>query len=252
MSATALAGPVFKPSNTVVFRGQVDGETVSKAMMDLAAVADPEIYLVLDSPGGSVIDGMQLVDFTQGLNKKIHCVASFAASQAFIFLQSHMCTTRTVLPNALIMQHVGTAGLPRQQQPNLNSMMGMLNRLTERVDVMQAKRIGISVKQFNAATRDDLWLWGDDAVKFGAADKSEAASCTKDLIDARVVQDVQVFIFTLRVTWSGCPLITAPLKVEMPNMVGAKDAKRALDSYVYYRQFTDPMKYRDAAVEYGW
>jgi ATP-dependent Clp protease protease subunit len=234
-----------------VFRGAVDGNTVGKAMIDLAAAPDPELYLVLDSPGGSVVDGMQLVDFAQGLGKKIHCVASFAASQAFIFLQSPMCTTRTVLPNALIMQHVGTAGLPPQQFPNLGSMFNMLKRLTDRVDEMQSKRMGISLDKFHAAIRDDLWLWGDDAVKFGAADKAETASCSKELLESKVTQDVQVFIFTLKVTWSGCPLISAPLKVEMPG-VGGKEVKRYLDTNVFYRQYMDPMKYREAAQEFGW
>ena len=71
LSATTLAQPIMLTTrNHAVLSGQVTDATVAATQVQLGKLAvmnlpGSTIYLVLDTPGGSVIAGNQLIDFTR-------------------------------------------------------------------------------------------------------------------------------------------------------------------------------------------
>lgn len=201
---------VLNSRNTVVLRGVVTDNSISKVIRQINESTEPELYLFLSSPGGSIMAGNQLVYLLQTTDKKITCVANIAASMAFVILQA--CERRVVLPHATVMQHVASYGL-RGEAPNNLSRVRFLHRMIDEMDRWQARRIGMSLREFKARTRSDWWLFGRESIRANVADSTGAFRCSPEMTRARVKEKVQVFIFTIDVEWSACPLVEYPVKI---------------------------------------
>lgn len=198
------------PRNSVSLRGAVSTESVSRAILNILKSDEKELYLFIDSPGGSIFAGMELVELLKSTDKKVVCVTNFAASMAFVILQA--CHERIVTNNGVLMQHVASYGL-QGNEPNNYRMAQFLRRVVNKLDTEQAERLGLTRQQFQRLTRDDLWLIGDEALKLKAADRVGTVSCSKELINQTEKHQVRVLFFVIEVTMSKCPLINAPVKV---------------------------------------
>ena len=204
-------GTVVLNSDIVVLRGEVNGNSVSRVISGILSSPGNKVTLFLDTPGGSVFDGMQLVDVIKATNKKITCVASMAASMGFVILQS--CDERVIMDNGVIMQHLISGGT-RGNLPNMVKFVDFLVGVSEKSEKEQAARIGISVEQFKKNVANDWWLLGKDAVKAGAADRVAPVTCTPDAVAKKVPEKIQTMFGSIDVTWSGCPLLGFPLEVK--------------------------------------
>jgi ATP-dependent Clp protease protease subunit len=96
-------------SRLIKVLGPVDGRILEKAneLMELATVSKEPIYVLVNSPGGSVAAGNVFVD-AMGIAKQrgivVKCVTSiYAASMAFTILAN--CSERYVLPQAELLFH---------------------------------------------------------------------------------------------------------------------------------------------------
>lgn len=212
---TSSKNSIVLSDNTIVLRGEVDGTSVSKAISALMTAQGDTVNLFLSSPGGSVMDGVQLVQAIRSVNKKVVCVTDFSASMSFVILQA--CDERVVLESSILMQHVPSFGLRFQPQPNAIAFVEFLKQMTNAIDAAQAKRMELPVERFKQLVRDDYWLFGRDAVKAKAADRVAQAVCTPDLVNKEEKQTISLFngFVRLNITWSKCPLITEPKSVEI-------------------------------------
>lgn len=214
ISTTALAAPkqVVLGPDTIVLRNEVSGASVAKAIENISNANSKDITIFINSPGGSVIDGYNLIDTILAFPGNVTCVDSFAASMAFAITQA--CDTRLVMPSSILMQHVPTFGT-QGQLPNFLSFTNLVVRITKEMDDMQAKRMNISFDKFKAITRDDLWLTGREAVSNGAADEVVEVLCSKEATKTKIKETFFFFGIPISVVYSGCPLATAPLEVSI-------------------------------------
>jgi len=202
---------VLTSHNTVVLRGVVNGESVAQTMQKIMSNPNKKIYLFISSPGGSIVDGLHLVTLLRTTNKDVTCITNFSASMAFVIMQS--CKHRLVTDDGVMMQHVASYGLNEGPLPNNHSMVGFIEAMVKSMDVMQAKRLGISYTDFKAKTRDDWWLYGKASVRNHTADDVVSVSCSNELVNKTTTERKSVLFWTFDVTWSNCPLIGSPLKV---------------------------------------
>lgn len=198
------------PDSTLVLRGEVTGQNMAKLTHQVMAGAQDKIYLYIDSPGGSIFAGLKLVEALKATDKTVVCVANTAISMAFVIFQA--CDERLIVEDAILMQHVASYGL-EGQEPNNFSFAGFLHRMTQGMNHMQAQRMGMTDAAFYSKIRDDWWMWGDEGVKNRAADSMVDVKCSKELINSYTIESVQVFIFTLKLKFSNCPLIPFPVSV---------------------------------------
>lgn len=198
------------PENSLVLRGEVKGQNMATLTHRVMAGPQDKLYLFIDSPGGSIFAGLKLVDALRATDKRIVCVANTAISMAFVIFQA--CDERLIMDDAVLMQHVASYGL-QGQEPNNFSLANFLHRMTQSMNRMQARRMGMTEEAFYDKVRDDWWMWGDEAVKNKAADQVVNVRCSKELINSYTVETVQVFIFTIKLKFSNCPLIPFPLSV---------------------------------------
>lgn len=225
LSSSLLCGYTFKPkpqyakdkpttsieyteSNTVYLRGVVDSTSVSKTIEQIERTKSDEVYLFIQSPGGSVIDGMALVNYIRSTEKKVVCIADVAISMAFVTLQS--CDERLATTNSIAMQHHSSFGAKNGESPNVKSFVDFLLKMEKTMNVQQAKRIGVSLESFEQKVDRDWWSFGDDLVTNKIVDGLVTSTCTKKLLDTEIVERVSLGFFQVDLTWSGCPLILEP------------------------------------------
>ena len=213
--------------NTLVLNTEVDGSSVSKLMLQAALLDEnlPDgeaIYLVLNTPGGSIVDGMELIQNLKALGRPIHTITLFAASMGFQIAQG--LNDRLILQTGELMSHPASTGgggfggqfggnEPSQLTNRYNSWLQKINEL----DMLTVKRTKgkQTLESYKKSYDNELWISGQKAVDAGYADKVVQAKCDKELNSGSVSQQFSFFGMTINVTFSTCPLITGPLDVAL-------------------------------------
>ena len=202
-------------NNTVHFSGKVDEVSVAKAQRELGLLSaklgkNDTIYLVIDSPGGSVVDGNQFIDFADALPQKIKPICVFCASMGYHMFQSF--DERLVLPSSMLMSHrVSIGGLSGQVPGEANSRLKRIERISHEMDVKVAKRVGMSVDSYKALIYDELWLSGAESVETKHADRIAKFRCSKELLTGTNKGTVNTLFGPVEVITSKCPLISGIL-----------------------------------------
>ena len=201
--------------NTIVLRGEISESSVSKTISALMTHQGPVVNLFLSSPGGSILDGAQLIQAIRSVNKKVVCITDFSASMSFVILQA--CDERVVLESSILMQHVASFGLRHQPQPNAVAFVDFLTQITTTIDEAQSKRMGLTLERFRQMIRNDYWLFGKDAVNAKAADRVAQTTCSPELTKKDSKETISVYggLVKINVVWSACPLVTAPKAVDV-------------------------------------
>ncbi len=215
-SVFSYAGTIFlNASNTVVFRGVVDSQTVLTASLDLVAkdlkrgTDNYPIYLVLDSPGGSIDDGEDFIAFAKTF-KNVQTISIFAASMASAIVEA-LPGKRLVTENGILMFHRAKGGVSGQfETGELESRLAFYKDIVRGMEQRNANRMSMSLESYKAKVKDEFWLVAKEAVAQKAADAIVDVKCSQELIDAKTVGFVQVFIFEIKVEYSGCPLLRTP------------------------------------------
>ncbi len=203
------------PDNTIVLRGTVSSSNMNKISVRILTAPVDTLYLFVDSPGGSIFAGLKLIDAIKSTDKNIVCIANTAISMAFVILQA--CDERVIVDNAVLMQHVPSYGVDGQE-PNNYTFAGFIRSVSKGLYAMQAKRMGMTTSAFYAKIRDDWWMWDEEALTNRAADRKVSVKCSKELINKVSIEKEQVFIFTITMKFSGCPLIAGPLEDDSKNV----------------------------------
>lgn len=221
-AATAGAGNadvlVLKDRNTVIFRGVVTPQKVAEIQIQLMVRAeglakDEVIYLVLDTPGGDIESGNQLIDTVRALPQKVKTVTVFAASMGFQFVQN--MDERLILPSGVLMSHRARMGIQGEVPGELLTRLNFFMNIIHALDVQAANRMGMSTEKYKELIRDEYWVNGQRAVKDRAADRLVVARCDKSLSGTTKEFLGEIFGFKVFGQMSRCPLITGILGVEV-------------------------------------
>lgn len=143
------------------------------AQMLLLAAEDPEkdIYLYINSPGGSVTAGMAIFDTMQYVKPDVVTVAmGLAASMGQFLLTSGAPGKRYVTPHTRILMHQpsgGAGGSATDIRINADLILKMKKELAELI----AQRTGKSVEQIEADSDRDHWFSAQEALEYGFVDK---------------------------------------------------------------------------------
>ena len=131
---------------------------------------DKDIQLYINSPGGSVYDGLAIYDTMQYIKPDVQTIGiGLQASMGAFLLSSGAKGKRFVLPNARVMIHQpssGTQGMVTDQEISLRESVRMKELLAKAI----AKNTGQKLEKVKADMERDHWMSADEAVKYGLAD----------------------------------------------------------------------------------
>ena len=235
MSVFATKTINLTDDNMLVLNDAVSAESASNLLNKAfkLSLENPHIdlYLVLDSPGGDVVAGMNVIEGLNALPNKVHTITFSAASMAYQMAQN--LGTRYITKYGYLMSHrAKLGGIGGQMPGELDTRLNFYKDLLGTIDVDTAKRIGISLPEYTKLIHDEYWVIGDAAVKANHADEVVLVSCSKKLIESRVSKSTNGFLGSYTVKWSGCPAILYPLGIKANDELGVKNMKEFRDSII--------------------
>jgi ATP-dependent Clp protease protease subunit len=205
--------------NTVSLRGPVTRESVGEVMREVTKLSqlgreeDP-IFLILNTPGGSVMAGLDLIEYINTLRRPVHSVANYAASMGFHILQSS--PRRYVTRFATIMSHRASGGfqgdIPHQISNRLKHVIDLVDKMDEQV--ISRTNGKYDKKSYMELIRDEYYAVGSNAITDGFADEVVNLKCSEELVNGTVEKVFQVFVFQVKVKFSKCPLMTSPVSID--------------------------------------
>ena len=160
----------------IIFLGEeVNEHTANVVVAQLLHLAneDPtkDIQLYINSPGGSVYDGLAIYDTMKYIKPDVQTIGiGLQASMGAFLLSSGTKGKRYLLPNARVMIHQpssGTQGKVTDQEISLREAL----QLKENLAKMMAKNTGQKLDKVKADMERDYWMSADEAVKYGVADE---------------------------------------------------------------------------------
>jgi ATP-dependent Clp protease protease subunit len=134
---------------------------------------DPEkdIFLYINSPGGSVPDGMAIYDTMQYIKCEVSTIClGMAASMGAFLLAAGTKGKRYALPNSEIMIHQPSAGY-RGQVTDIEIHAKRLLLVKDRLNQILAEKTGQPIDIVRQDTERDNFMTAEEALKYGIIDK---------------------------------------------------------------------------------
>lgn len=202
--------------NTLALNGQVDGNSMQGLMSGLQELnkiqTDEPIYLVINSPGGSVYDGFDFIRFAETSKRPIHTVTIFAASMAFQIVEA--LGNRYVTSYSTLMSHKASGGFKGEFPGQLDSRYAhVLSHIIEQ-DKHVIKRTNgkQTLESYAQLIQNEYWANSSKAINDGFADEQVSVECSESL-QGNVEKEIDLGFFSANVIFSKCPLITEPLGI---------------------------------------
>ncbi|MEI2640291.1 MAG: ATP-dependent Clp protease proteolytic subunit [Microthrixaceae bacterium] len=161
--------------NRIVFLGsevndQVANFLTAQLLYLEAEDAEADIWLYINSPGGSVTAGMAIYDTMQLVAPDVGTICmGLAASMGQFLLCAGAQGKRFALPHARIMMHQPSAGL-QGQATDIAIQAEQLKYIKSLLAGLIAEHTGQSVDQVNTDSDRDRWFTADAAKEYGIID----------------------------------------------------------------------------------
>ncbi|NWG00097.1 MAG: ATP-dependent Clp endopeptidase proteolytic subunit ClpP [Thermoanaerobaculaceae bacterium] len=163
--------------DNVVFLGKaIDDDVASLVIAQLlfleAENPERDIYLYINSPGGSISAGLAIYDTMQYVKPNVATIClGQASSMAAVLLAGGAKGKRFALPHARVVIHQPLMFGLQGQATDIDIHAKDLLRLRARLNEVLALHTGQSIERINADTERDFILEAAEAVKYGIVDR---------------------------------------------------------------------------------
>jgi ATP-dependent Clp protease, protease subunit len=229
MSSGSSAGKdsvVLSKSNLIVLSGEVDGTNTAEVIARVRFLSGKKfssgqpLYLFMNTPGGSIQSGLELIESLNGLSRPISTVTLFAASMGFQIVEN--LGPRLILRNGILMSHRAAgefSGYFGGQRPSQldNRYNFWLSRIAE-LDQQVVDRSGgkQTLESYQKAYANEMWLTGSQSVSGGYADRIVTVSCDSSL-DGVTSHSLDFLGVQILYDTDNCPLNTSPMHIRIAN-----------------------------------
>ena len=157
-------------------RDDMANDICAKILLLAAEDSAKDIYLYINSPGGSITAGMAIYDTMQYVPNDIVTVGiGMAASMGQFLLSSGTKGKRYATPNTRVLLHQplgGFGGTASDIQTQAELIVSMKKQLAE----ITAKQTGKTVEQIMADGDRDRWFTAQEALDYGFIDHIQASA----------------------------------------------------------------------------
>jgi len=158
----------------VFLTGEITDDTaniVISELLYLDSISKDDIYLYINSPGGSVTAGMAIYDTMNFIKSDVSTIViGMAASMAAFILASGTKGKRYALPNAEVMIHQPLGGASGQAT-EIKIAAERILKLKKKLNTILANLTNKSIKKIERDTERDNYMDVSDALKYGLIDK---------------------------------------------------------------------------------
>lgn len=157
------------PNHLVLLLGEVDSSsiTVANKINSLSNSSEPTVLLI-NSPGGSVLDGALIVSAIEASKAPVYAVCLQLCASMAAIIESY-AQKRLMVDRAILMFHQAAGGFSGPLG-NVSSRFKTLDRYVKKMDAKIAYRAGLSLDQFLSLQVSEMWLDAEDAVESKFAD----------------------------------------------------------------------------------
>ena len=139
-------------------------------LLYLDAKSQEDIYLYINSPGGSVTSGMAIYDTMNYIKSDVKTICvGLAASMAAFLLSSGTKGKRCALKNADVMIHQPLGGMEGQAS-DMKIACERILKMKEKLNKILAFNTGKQLKQIEKDTDRDYYLNSEEALNYGIID----------------------------------------------------------------------------------
>ncbi len=159
----------------IVLSDEVNSQTASLVVAQLLFLesqdSEKDISLYINSPGGSVTDGMAIYDTMNYIKCDVSTICvGMAASMGAFLLSSGTKGKRICLPNAEVMIHQ-PLGQTQGQATEIEIAAKHILQTKEKLNKILADNCGRTVEELAKDTDRDNWLTAQQALEYGLVDK---------------------------------------------------------------------------------
>ncbi|MBO0386035.1 ATP-dependent Clp endopeptidase proteolytic subunit ClpP [Staphylococcus simulans] len=149
----------------------VANSIVSQLLFLQAQDAEKDIYLYINSPGGSVTAGFAIYDTIQHIKPDVQTICiGMAASMGSFLLAAGVKGKRFALPNAEVMIHQPLGGA-QGQATEIEIAATHILKTRAKLNKILSERTGQSIEQIEKDTDRDNFLTADEAKEYGLIDE---------------------------------------------------------------------------------
>jgi ATP-dependent Clp protease protease subunit len=132
---------------------------------------DKDIYLYINSPGGSITAGMAIYDTMQYIKPDVSTICvGMAASMGAFLLSAGAQGKRFALPNAEIMIHQPLGGY-QGQATDIGIHAERILKIKKNLNKILSERTGKPLEQVEKDTERDYFMSSEEALKYGLIDE---------------------------------------------------------------------------------
>lgn len=143
-------------------------QILSNEIKRLSAKSNDPIWLLIDSPGGSVLDGATLISQIEASSAPVYTVCTRLCASMAAMIHSYGAKKYST-DRSILMYHPASGGA----QGQVNNMLSQLTTLTRYLDKMVANVIGrssLSKDEYDKLVPFELWIDSDDSVTKGLSE----------------------------------------------------------------------------------
>ncbi|HDT6732357.1 TPA: ATP-dependent Clp endopeptidase proteolytic subunit ClpP [Staphylococcus aureus] len=149
----------------------VANSIVSQLLFLQAQDSEKDIYLYINSPGGSVTAGFAIYDTIQHIKPDVQTICiGMAASMGSFLLAAGAKGKRFALPNAEVMIHQPLGGA-QGQATEIEIAANHILKTREKLNRILSERTGQSIEKIQKDTDRDNFLTAEEAKEYGLIDE---------------------------------------------------------------------------------
>lgn len=168
-----LFSKMYMTRRTIYFFDEVTNDTAANLIIQLQNLAEQsadDIFLYINSPGGSVHAGLAIYDAMRSLGCDVNTIATGVAASMGAFLVSAGTNgKRYATPEAEIMIHQPLGGA-QGQATDISLVADHIQRLKKKLASIMAESCGKPAKVLLRDMERDNWKTAEEAKKYGLVD----------------------------------------------------------------------------------
>ena len=170
---------IFLHDRRIFFCGEVTDASCNDLIKKLLYLESRDskkpIQLFINSPGGSVGDGLSVYDVIRTMSAPVTAIVTgIAASMGSIILCACDSDKRLMLENSKVMIHDcawGHNDMGGKKPHEVAEELRQLSKVNERLVSILAERCGKTIEEVSEVTKKDSYFDAEEAIEFGLASK---------------------------------------------------------------------------------